>query len=258
MKSRRWICALPCGTALTATGSRPLNLDEADPTDVGVVEIDAGVSFADESELRRWETPLGITLGIAPGMDVGLAFGAQFERRIETPAIGSEREKWYNGVSDLEIGAKFRLTEACPLGARHAIVASVKLPTADDDRELGSGKTDYGIAWIFSRELADGLNVHVNIAYTRVGGDDPDVWLAGISLDVQLTEKLQAVGELVNEVERVDDAESASLFNIGLRWSLSEQLTLDVAAGGKIRGDVPDFTATAGLVWSFDAWTSER
>ena len=40
-------------------------------------------------------------------------------------------------------------------------------------------------------------------------------------------------------------------FSTGFRWTPVESLTVDLAAGSKVTDDAPDFTATAGLTWTF-------
>lgn len=252
MKSiAQWI-SLALVATIPALARRPLTVDEADTADPGTIELDGGLHFETDPPLRRWEAPVGLTVGLRQGVDASVGFGGQWERR-EMETEGETARENVSGVSDVGLGLKVRLLESCPLGNRHAVAAGVNLPTADEDKGLGSGKTDYGVAWIISRELAEGWGVHLNIAYTRVGGNEPDVGWAGLALDGKLTEALQAVGEITWELERSSGADPALAFRAGLRWSLSEQLTFD-AGGGKIQGDVPDLTATIGFISSFSVF----
>lgn len=249
----KWI-SLALVAAAPAFAARPLSVDEADTADPGVIELDGGLHFETDPALRRWETPVGLTAGLREGVDASIAFGGQWERR-ETETEGGTTRENVSGVSDVGLGLKVRLLESCPLGNRHAVAAGVNLPTADEDKGLGSGETDYSLAWIVSRELAEGWGAHLNIAYTRVGGAEPDVWWAGLALDCELTEALQAVGEITWELERSSGADPVSAFRAGLRWSFSEQLTFDAAVGGKIQGDAPDLTASVGFIWSFSVFS---
>lgn len=239
--------------AIPALAARPLSVDEAETAEPGVMELDAGVQFENDPALRRWETPVGLTAGLRKGVDASVGFGGQWERR-EMETEGETARENVSGVSDVALGLKVRLLESCPLGNRHAVAAGVNLPAADEEKGLGSGETDYSVAWLASRELAEGWGAHLNIAYTRVGGEDPDIWWAGLALDCELTESLQAVGEITWELERSSDADPVSAFRAGLRWSFSDQLTFDAAVGGKIEGDAPDVTATVGFIWSFSAF----
>ncbi|HAS82019.1 MAG TPA: hypothetical protein DCS43_04935, partial [Verrucomicrobia bacterium] len=164
--------------------------------------------------------------------------------------VQNERRSDESGISDVGIGAKWQAIRACPLGARHALAVSVNLPTADEDKGLGSGETDADLTWIISRSICDKGGLHLNLGYTWIGGGD-DACHAGIALDYQLAAALQYVVELVADRELTSGAEAIALFNTGLRWVPSDNLTLDVAGGSRIGGEGPDLMATAGLTLVF-------
>jgi len=236
----------------SAFGGRPLNIDDADPVDRGTFEFEAGALYEHDSHCKHWDSPFGLTYGVLPGVEAGVGFGGQLERRTEfhdDRSTGHSSHEY--GFGDLAIGAKWQVVEACPLGARHALAPAVKLPTADEDRGLGSGEADYDLSWIGSRALGEKAGVHLNLGYSWVGGPDEDVLHYGMALDYQLTDAVQWVGEVFAENELAGGAEIVVQCNTGLRWNLAEGLTLDLAGGAKLNGDAPDFTMTGGLTWAF-------
>jgi hypothetical protein len=185
-------------------------------------------------------------------VEVGVGVGGQLEQRTEhDEASGSERCIREHGVGDMSVGAKWQFMESCPLGARHALAASVKFPTADDEKGLGNGETDYDLAWIASRPIGEKASVHLNLGYSWVGGPDADVPHYGLALDYQIMDSVQWVGEVSAERELADGVDTAAQYNTGFRWNPVEGLTLDIAGGSKICGDAPDFTGTVGLTWAF-------
>jgi len=240
---------LVCGGA---QAGRPLEVDDADPADAGQVEVEAGVAYARDPDLRRWEYPFGLAYGLAHGMEAGIGFGGQWEKRMAVTEESASGRRHESGVGDLEVGAKWQFWEACPLGARHALAAGIKFPTADDDKELGSGETDYDLTWIVSRAIGERAGAHINIGHAWVGGPDRDVWHGGLALDYQLTAAVQWVGEASAERERADGADATGQYQTGFRWNPAAGVTLDFAAGSRIGPDGPDFTATAGMTWSFE------
>ena len=57
-----------------------------------------------------------------------------------------------------------------------SIAGTVKLPTADEGRGLGTGEVDYDLTWILTLPILPKWSAHVNVGYTWIGsGDDPDL-----------------------------------------------------------------------------------
>ncbi len=125
---------------LNARAGRPLQIDDADPIEPGTFEFEAGVTYEGDSGSDHWDFPFGLTYGLVQDVEIGFSFGGQI-------AEATHRE---SGIGDLGIGAKWQFLESSAMGARHALVPSVKLPTADEEKGLGSGETDYDLTWVVS------------------------------------------------------------------------------------------------------------
>jgi hypothetical protein len=248
---RFWVVCVISIAAGVVWAGRPLVIDDADPVGTGEAEIEAGVAYQGVPDCRHWDYPVGIAVGLVPGVEAGMGFGGQFEQREDVlgePGAGGDHST--HGVGDLMAGAKWQFTGECPLGARHALAPSVKLPTADEDKGLGSGEADYDLTWIASRSVGEKAAIHLNAGYSWIGGPAEDVLHGGLAVDIQLTPSLQWVGETYVEKESDPGAESAAMVNTGVRWAFSEAITFDAAAGTKLCGDeAPDFIGTAGVTW---------
>ncbi|MDD5706136.1 MAG: transporter [Kiritimatiellae bacterium] len=239
-------------TAVAAHAGRPMAIDDADPVAARQFEFEAGAAYERDSDCKHWDYPFGLAYGAFGGVEVGIGFGGQFEERTERLEDGSgELCVREHGVGDLTAGAKWRFLDACPLGVRQAIVPSVKFPTADDDKDLGSGKTDYDATWIVSRSIGEKAAIHLNLGYSWISGAGEDVLHYGMAADYQVMDTVQWVGEIFAERETSGEADTIAEYNTGFRWNPGDSLTLDIAGGSKITGDAPDFTATAGLTWAF-------
>ncbi len=248
-KFQVWAVCLMIGGA--AFAGRPLAIDDADPVEKGQFEFDLGSVYEHDPVCDAWEFPFGLTAGVLPNVEAGVGFGGVFEERTE---LGERDHE--SGIGDLTVGTKWQFLPEGIWLPRQALAGAVKIPTADDDNGMGSGKTDYDLTWIASKSLGENASVHVNAGYTWVGepsGEEVgDVFHYGVALDVQLTETVQWVGEVFAEKELQDGTQTVVLYNSGFRWSATESLTLDAAAGSRLRGDeAPDFIATLGLTWSF-------
>jgi hypothetical protein len=235
-----------------AVAGRPLTIDDADPVDPGQCEFETGAAYEHASDCKHWDFPFGLTYGLVPSVEVGVGFGGQFEERTELLAASGEEACFpEHGVGDLVVGAKWQFIQSCPMGSRQAFVPSVKFPTSDEHKDLGSGETDYDLTWIASRSIGEEAGVHVNVGYSWIGGPDDDVLHYGLAMDYQLSDTVQWVGEVFAERETSSGADTVVQYNTGVRWTPVESVTLDLAGGSNITGDAPDFTATAGLTWAF-------
>ena len=260
MTSPRVLIIITLTCLLTFSGpalaGRPLAIDDADPADPGQMEIEAGVAYEKDTGCKHWDFPFGMAYGVMDGLEVGAGFGGQFEERTEVlEDTGREVTENETDVGDLVLAAKWQVVESCPLGARHALAPSVKFPTADDQKDLGSGKTDYDLSWIISRSLGDKAGAHINLGYSWIGGPDDDVAHYGLALDYQISDAVQWVGEAFAEKETSGGTDTLAQFNAGFRWNPLDSLTVDAAAGSKLSDEGPDFIATLGLTWAFELST---
>lgn len=256
MNEKRLFCAAVMSGVLACAGvafaGRPLAIDDADPVEVGQFEFEAGAAYERDAGHKHWDAPFGLAYGLVPRVEVGVGFGGQFEERTEALAdTGVEETHRERSVGDLTLGAKWRFIDSCPLGARHALSASVKFPTADEDKGFGNGEADCDLTWIASRSLGENASVHLNVGYSWIGGPDDNVIHYGLALDHQLLDAVQWVGEVFAERETCSGADTIVQYNTGFRWCPVDSLTLDIAGGSKLKGDAPDFIATAGLTWTF-------
>jgi hypothetical protein len=226
---------------------RPLVTNDAEPVEFGKLQLEAGVDYCGDSACDHFDAPLTLTYGVARRVEVGIGLGGQYESR-KTDGGGTDCE---SGWSDLSLCAKWKLLDQEKAFFDQAIAAAVKIPTADHDRGLGSGKVDYDLTYVLTRELNEQTSVLFNVGYTLVGEhDDSDVLHYGPAITYQLTPRLCPVAEVLFETP-VDGGETSIGTNAGLRYQLGESLTLDAAVGTRITGDWPHWTATLGLTWVF-------
>jgi len=251
-KFKQWVAMGVVIVAGSAWAGRPLAIDDADPVEPGRFEVEAGVAYKQYPGCKHWDYPVGLAAGLAPGVEGSVGFGGQFEERTETlEESGLTQCARTHGLGDLTLGAKWQAIKECPLGARHALALSLKLPTADNEQDLGSGEPDNDITWIVSRSIADQAGVHFNVGYSWIGGPDADILHYGVAVDYQLVAMVQWVGEVFSEKELVGGENAITQYKTGLRWTPADGVTLDVAAGSKISGEAPDFMGTVGLTWAF-------
>lgn len=234
------------GMSFSARAWRPLTVDDADTVEPGFFEWDSGVAYERNGDLGHWDFPFGLTYGVARDLDAHFSFGGQIDEQSE-PFAGTKQQ---SGIGDLELGAKWLFVESDPFGTRHSLAPGIKLPTASEKRGLGSGAMDYDLTWIASHEFGDRTDTHINLGYTWVGEAD-DAVHGGLAAYYQLIDPLQWVGEIFAEKEIGNGSEMVAAINTGVRFFVTDNFILDLAAGTKVCGDAPDFSMTAGLTWDF-------
>lgn len=235
------------GYAGVAMAGRPLIIDDADPVERGRFELEAGIGYVKGEGIDHFDVPLGLTYGLLSRVEVGIGFGGQFEDQPRESG-GTAFEE---GISDLTLGFKWKLLDQDKAFFDQALAGTIKFPTADEDRGMGSGEIDYDLTYILTRQIDDRTAILFNVGYTWLGGsDESDVLHYGPALTHQLTPTLQPVAEIVFETP-VDGGKTSVGINGGIRYQLLESLTLDAAVGAKLAGDWPDWTATVGLTWAF-------
>ena len=91
----------------------------------------------------------------------------------------ADNPTWQTGFGDIRIGAKYKFLDDYyghdGLGLAGKVY--VKLPTADDSKGLGTGKADFGVDLIASKNLSYGADLHASIGY-RITGDPSGINLA--------------------------------------------------------------------------------
>jgi outer membrane protein OmpA-like peptidoglycan-associated protein len=141
------------------------------------VNWDRTEAFSDVSNFRGT-----VAFGVADRVEI---FGnLDFQRRIDADrrpvrAGGTPMDDphifqgWTTGFGDIRIGAKFNITAPWrQQPAAFAIRALAKLPTADDEEGLGTGKMDFLIDAIVSGEAARSVEVGAFGGFIKRG--DPD------------------------------------------------------------------------------------
>ena len=251
MKCRVAVGVLLCGVG-SVFATLPLTIDEADTQDPGTFQIEAGSSYETDSECHHYDFPVALTYGVMPRWDIAAGFGGQLEQRTLHEHEGEDRR--VSGLADLNLATKWMYLKESTYLPRQTVCPSVTLPTADDQKGLGSGETDYDLTWMASKAIGERLGVHLNLGYSWLGepsGEDVgDLVHGGLAADYQLLDSLQWIGEVFGE-EELKDHEKSWQFNTGFRWEVAEDFMLVAAAGSRISGDAPEITVTAGLIWVF-------
>jgi len=256
-------CRMAAGLFLCGGGSAfatlPLSVDEADTQDPGTFQIEAGVGYERDAQCHHYDYPVALTYGVMPQWDIAAGFGGQLEQRTWHQHEGAGRR--VSGLADLNLSTKWMYLTESSYVPRQTLCPSVTFPTADDQKGLGTGETDYDLTWMASKTLGEYAGIHLNIGYSWLG-EPPEEDMGnlvhyGVAADYQIMESLQLIAEVFGELE-LKEYESAWQFNTGFRWEILDDFLLVASAGSRISGDAPDFTAKVGFIWVFGFSSNEN
>lgn len=233
-------CASPSaswkdGAQTTATPTRPTYSKSTFTTAPGTLEVETGV-YLDPSDATS--VPTTVKYGVNDRADAFVAF---------SPA--SAVEGGGVGFGDVVLGWRQRLTELQLEHLSLGYLAQLKLPTADEDKGLGTGEPDALLAGIGTLPLSDASLT----GFAEVGllgdpdgsGTDLHLALAGAA-DKHLSGGAGVFGELAGVF--VDDRNYDALFaTLGGAWSPVPGLVLDSGIVLGLSDDAPDFAVVVGL-----------
>lgn len=187
-------------------------------------------------------------------MDIPLFFNYavtdDLEMVLNIPIVdytAKSREIWRrdlseSGVGDMELGFKYKVFDNSEYQMRGAVGAVFKFPTGDDDKMLGTGKTDFEIFTAFSKNFEKIIG-HLNLGYVMTG--DPnnqfypdglaDKFYYSIGIEYPHTQNVTVMAEIAGEdwgscgmkVEAIP----------GIRYTPTENFAFEVAVPIAISND---------------------
>jgi hypothetical protein len=241
--------------ALQAHAGRPLVTDDADPVERGRVEVEAGIELETSTQSYTLTAPFAFGFGLTDWLEVAIKPSALY---VDDQDASPRRVA---GVGDLVLEAKARLPFT-PFDLDLTFMPSLKIPTADEDRGLGTGEVDGGALFVITKAFTETRKLHFNAGYT-VTGKAPgarlqDVLFIGLAGETTISglaeERLQVVAEVFGTTKEEREGRGDIQGRLGVRYLVVEDVILDAAIGRSFtaRPQV-EFFATVGLTWTFDA-----
>jgi hypothetical protein len=241
--------------AMPAYAGRPLAVDDAAPLEWGRVEVELATALNASGEAYHLTAPFNLAFGVTPWLEVGMNPSVVYIHHLE------ESSRRAGGVGDLVLAAKAGLPFK-PFDLDLALVPSLKIPTADERRGLGTGDVDGGVVFIVTKAFTELHKLHFNAGYTVVRKSHEnrfqDVLFMGIAGETTLPglaeQRLQFVAELFGTTPAEQDGSGDLQGRLGLRYLLTAAWLLDAAIGRSLSAHPQvEFFATVGLTWTFQA-----
>jgi hypothetical protein len=229
-----------------ALAARPLATDDAWTVGKDKFQLETGFDFARQDNHDREIRPsLTVSYGLLERMDAGIGSACFFVRPKE-----GENE---NGFGDTDLKLKYRLLDEKNWTPAFAVTGKLKIPTASESKGLGSGKTDFGINTIVTKNLSKKWVLHLNLGYTFIGehGVNNEFNYSAAAQFI-LSEKWVVVGEIVG-VNNFNGRKGDDLISglLGANYLISENIIWDAGVEIGMSKAAPNFRLTTGLTVCF-------
>lgn len=222
---------------LSATPNRPTLTNTAETTQFGVLEVEFGISAA-----ARQQSLQGLLkFGLLRDLELDWA-GNPWQHDVPLD---------YEGVSDSNIGFRWRFLHQAKRRPTLTVQYSAKLPTAGSTG--GSGEVDHVVRLLGNKDLPARFRLDVNLSYQwlgRSGGGFDHNWLPAFTLGYSLTEKwVISIG--FAGATRTNAATPAVTQNLlAVSYTFKPRLVLDSAVQFRVTGNIPQVVYLGGFTYS--------
>lgn len=156
------------------------------------------------------------------------------------------------GLSDISFEVKWRFFEKD--GLSFGLKPGISLPTGDDEKGLGAGKTGYRVFLIGSKEAAPWA-FHANLGYIRnenKADEEKNLWHACLATTYEVIKDLKIVGNVGIERNEEKTADNDPAFLIGgVIYSVAENIDLDAGVKYGLTSSETDLSVLAGAAFRF-------
>lgn len=221
---------------------RPTVSDSGKIQKKGVLQVEYGIDSDHHAPdyRNRQIAPLGIYYAVNKHLRL------DFELDTFASQKALERE---TGIGDVNLGFKTIFLTEPEKRLAIGLTYDVKLPAADKDRSLGTGRIDHNIRMIFDRKY--GKNDFIaNFGYLNVGRDDSDKRASGgqliLAYERELPKNLGAQFEII--ANSINEAQPRGIYTLGaLTYKISKRFVLDFGVRPGIGHDAPKFNVFSGI-----------
>lgn len=225
-----------------AWAGRPLDTEDTGTAEPGKAELELSLNYFKNPDDKTWSALGVFVFGILP----------RFEARVEQPLslVEPDGRRSRGGAADTTLGFKLRLLDEMETTPALLGSLTLRLPTGDEERGLGSEDVDVGLLGVISKSFGP-VTLTGHLGYTFVTRDpDLNFWTFNAAMEYRVTRVWSLVGEVVSTVGEAKAADTAVL-RVGSVYALNDRIKLDGAVGVGVTKQSPDVTVTVGATVAF-------
>jgi hypothetical protein len=247
------VLAVLFGLAGKAHAAHPLITDDAGTQGKGKAQLEFIGEY--DHEKKDGVTTDSLVAPTIPVISYGMneatdiVFGISYQN-IRTSDL--QNTTTVDGISDASIEAKWRFYEND--GLSFALKPGITLPTGNDEKGLGAGRSTSHLFFIATKEVKPWA-FHFNLGYIRNDNkvdEKIDLWHASLAGVVDVFKNLKAVANIGMEKDRGNASKADPGFILGgFIYSISENLDLDIGIKMGFNNHGTDYSIPAGITWRY-------
>ena len=224
--------------------SRPGVAISAEVHKAGVLQLEYGYDSNFRADEFRAQHTAPMTLRFAASSRLLFEFDLD---TVKSEVDGAEMRR--TGVGDARLGVQVVALKDSEKHPALAFAYNVKLPSASEEKRLGTGRFDHRIAALLSKKLGP-VDMDLNGAALIVGREDSGGWIIGgqgaLSFSTEFENGFGLEGELSGQTK--DDVQPKGLFALGaMTYKVSRRFRLDAGMRFGLNPEVPHVGIFAGL-----------
>jgi len=237
-------------------GAHPLITDDTGTQGKGRFQVEVSGQYDSDREtvngasLESTGSQVATTLsyGMIENADLVLSLPYQWGKvRQDGVTLYDEQ-----GISDTTLEVKWRFYEKDGLSL--ALKPGVRIPTGNDEKGLGAGRTGVHAFIIGSKEVAPWA-FHVNAGYIgneNKADEEKNIWHASFAATYEVIKNLKVVGNIGIERNRDKTADKDPAFLLGgVIYSISENVDIDLGVKYGLMSPETDWSVMAGAAFKF-------
>lgn len=156
------------------------------------------------------------------------------------------------GISDTALGVKWRLFEKDRVS--FAIKPVMIIPTGNEAKGLGTGRTRYGSYFIITKEF-DSWAIHANLGYIRNENkidERNDLWQVSLATTYKMVKNLQLCADIgaITNTDKTSEVEPSYLL-IGLIYSANQNIDISLGVKFGLNEPATDWALLPGVTYRF-------
>jgi len=236
--------------------AHPLITDDAGTQGKGKFQLEFNTEFSKDKETVEGvtfkstggEVAAVFSYGVTDNVDIVFGLPYLWFRDKEDGVTVSKE----NGIGDVSLELKWRFYEH--EGLSFALKPGITLPTGDENKGLGTGRTAGSIFLIATKEV-EPFAVHFNLGYLRnenKADERKNLWHASLAGEAEILKDLKVVANIGVERDPDKGSNSNPAFILGgVIYSLSENIDIDFGIKGGLNKTETDLTFLAGMALRF-------
>jgi opacity protein-like surface antigen len=240
-----------------AFAGHPLVTDDTGTQGRGKGQVETALSvYGDKNKIDEvttdktegGETSVGVTVGLTEKLDIvlGVPYSWYTQDQNDT-RIARE-----TGLGDIAFDAKWRFFEKD--GWSLAFKPGITLPSGNEDKGLGAGRTAYRMFLVGTKEL-EPFAVHVNAGYIineNNADEHKDIWHASVACEFEVIKDLKLLANVGMQRNPDRASENHPAFALGgISYNVSERITVDAGVKYGLTSPETDWTVLTGMTIKF-------